>query len=168
MVGLAVERELEPRLAALDVDVVREAYARAGIEARTAWFLDRVADEMARATLIVCRAGATTLAELAAIGRAAVLIPFAAATDDHQRRNARVLEEAGAVEVIDERELGGDRLSSTIERLLADPALRERMGESARGVVEAHRGSLARLLELIETLLAPGEGTSVEAAGASG
>ena len=60
---------------------------------------------MAAADLVICRAGATTLAELAAAGRPAVLIPFPGATDDHQRRNAEVLAGAGAAVLMDEREL---------------------------------------------------------------
>jgi UDP-N-acetylglucosamine--N-acetylmuramyl-(pentapeptide) pyrophosphoryl-undecaprenol N-acetylglucosamine transferase len=105
---------------ARDEAQVRQAYQRAGLAATVAPFIDPVAPEMAAADLVVCRAGATTLAELAALGRPALLVPFPAATDDHQRKNAKVLEAAGAAAVVDERDLSGDRLAETIDGLLRD------------------------------------------------
>jgi UDP-N-acetylglucosamine--N-acetylmuramyl-(pentapeptide) pyrophosphoryl-undecaprenol N-acetylglucosamine transferase len=85
-----------------------------------------------RADLIICRAGATTLAELAAAGKPAVLIPFPAATDDHQRKNARVFAEAGAAVVLDERELTAGRLASISADLVADAPRRQAMGAAIR------------------------------------
>ena len=79
-----------------DLDPVRAGYRAAGITARVEVFLDAVEEDMASADLVVCRAGATTLAEVAAAGRAAVVVPFPHAAHDHQRRNAAVLAEAGA------------------------------------------------------------------------
>jgi hypothetical protein len=72
-------------------DMVREAYGRAGLDARVEPFLDAMDREMAAADLVVSRAGATTLAELTAAGRPAVLVPLPTATDDHQRKNAEAL-----------------------------------------------------------------------------
>jgi UDP-N-acetylglucosamine--N-acetylmuramyl-(pentapeptide) pyrophosphoryl-undecaprenol N-acetylglucosamine transferase len=119
-----------------DVVAVRQQYAAAGIGATAAAFLDPVADQMTRADLVICRAGATTLAELAAARRPAVLVPFPAATDDHQRRNARVLIEAGAAELVDERDLAGARLAEVVGTLLVDPqrlaAMAHAMGSFAR------------------------------------
>ena len=93
-------------------------YQRAGIPARAEPFFDAVAGEMTAADLVICRAGATTLAELAAAGRPAVLIPFPAATDDHQRKNAQVLADAGAAVLLEERtsrpESAGDEAAGTI------------------------------------------------------
>jgi UDP-N-acetylglucosamine--N-acetylmuramyl-(pentapeptide) pyrophosphoryl-undecaprenol N-acetylglucosamine transferase len=87
---------------------------------------------MVAADLVICRAGATTLAELAAIGRPALLVPFPAATDDHQRKNASVLETAGAAAVVDERELSGGRLAGTIGELLGDTGRLAAMGAAMR------------------------------------
>ena len=116
-----------------DLDTVRDGYAHLGIVARTEPFLDAMAREMTMADVVICRAGATTLAELAAIGRSAVLVPFPAATDDHQRKNAQVLASAGAVEVIDETALDGARLCAVVDRLLTDAARRAAMAGAMRG-----------------------------------
>jgi UDP-N-acetylglucosamine--N-acetylmuramyl-(pentapeptide) pyrophosphoryl-undecaprenol N-acetylglucosamine transferase len=70
------------------------------------------------ADLVVCRAGATTLAELAAAGRPAVLVPLPTATDDHQRKNARVLADAGAAVALDQRDLSAARLAAVTSGLL--------------------------------------------------
>jgi len=112
---------------------VRQAYERAGLSATVAPFIDPVAPEMMAADLVVCRAGATTLAELAAIGRPALLVPFPAAADDHQRKNAKVLEAAGAAVVLDERDLSGARVADAIDGLLRDPARLAAMGDAMRG-----------------------------------
>ena len=119
-----------------DVGMVREEYARRGVRARVEAFLDPVVDAMSAADLIVCRAGATTLAELAALGRVAVLVPLPTATDDHQRRNAQVLAAAGAAAVVDEVGMTADGLGRVISALLADAgrltAMRAAMRRFAR------------------------------------
>jgi len=104
-----------------DLESVRDAYRRDGVTARAESFLDLVAGEMIAADLVICRAGATTLAELAACGKPAVLVPFPGATDDHQRKNALVLAEAGAATLLDQRDLTGESLVAAISGLLADP-----------------------------------------------
>ena len=135
---------------ARDLDEVRRAYQSAGVAARAESFLNPVAPEMAAADLVVCRAGATTLAELAASGRPAVLIPYAAATDDHQRRNARVLVAAGAAAMVEESELSGDRLATLVADLLHDDVRRLAMARAMHGQArpEAAGMIVARLLEL--------------------
>jgi UDP-N-acetylglucosamine--N-acetylmuramyl-(pentapeptide) pyrophosphoryl-undecaprenol N-acetylglucosamine transferase len=95
-------------------------------------FIDEMVLEMNIADLVICRAGATTLAELTAAGRAAILVPLPTATDDHQRKNARVLAEAGAAEVVDERELTGQALAARLLALADDPQRRDAMAERAR------------------------------------
>jgi UDP-N-acetylglucosamine--N-acetylmuramyl-(pentapeptide) pyrophosphoryl-undecaprenol N-acetylglucosamine transferase len=115
-----------------DLAAARETYAGAGIAARSESFLDAVAQEMTAADLVIGRAGATTLAELAAAGRPAVLIPLPTATDDHQRKNARVLVDAGAAEMIEQRELTGPQLAGVVSRLLGDPARLAAMGRAMR------------------------------------
>jgi UDP-N-acetylglucosamine--N-acetylmuramyl-(pentapeptide) pyrophosphoryl-undecaprenol N-acetylglucosamine transferase len=110
-----------------DLDLVRDAYRRAGLEARVEAFLFEMDREMKRADLVVCRAGATTLSELAAAGRPAILVPLPTAADDHQRKNAEVIAKAGGAEVIEERQLTGERLGAAIVRLASDREYRERM-----------------------------------------
>jgi UDP-N-acetylglucosamine--N-acetylmuramyl-(pentapeptide) pyrophosphoryl-undecaprenol N-acetylglucosamine transferase len=129
---------------------VAHEYERAGITARVEAFLEGVADEMRAATLVICRAGATTLAELAAAGRPAVIVPLPTATDDHQRRNARVLADAGAAIAVEERELGEGRLARLVAGLLADPARRREMSAAMRTFAkpDAAASIAARVQEL--------------------
>jgi len=133
-----------------DLATVRQEYERAGITARTEAFFDAMADEMAAADLVISRAGATTLAELAAAGRPALLVPFPAATDDHQRRNAEVLVEAHAAAMIEERQLSADRLADTAAELVADPGRRDRMASAMRAFArpDAAARIVDRLIEL--------------------
>lgn len=111
---------------------VRAAYEAAGVTAEVLAFLDDMPARMAAADLVVCRAGATTLAEITAAGRAAVLIPLPSATDDHQRRNAEALARAGAAEVLDQAELTAERLATIVGSLLADDQRRAAMAAAAR------------------------------------
>ena len=115
-----------------DVSMVRDAYTRAGLEARVEPFLYVMDREMNEADVLVCRAGATTLAEIAAAARAAILIPLPTATDDHQRRNAEVLAAAGAAELLEERDLSGDELAARVLSLAQDPERRDRMARAVR------------------------------------
>jgi UDP-N-acetylglucosamine--N-acetylmuramyl-(pentapeptide) pyrophosphoryl-undecaprenol N-acetylglucosamine transferase len=126
--ALAIVHQTGPR----DEDSVREGYRKAGVPAEVYAYLDDMPRHMADADLLVCRAGATTLAELTAAGRAAVLIPFPDATDDHQRKNAAALAEAGAAVVVDERELTAEGLAATIGGLLRDDARRAQVAARAR------------------------------------
>lgn len=112
-----------------------EAYERAGISferVRVVPYLDDMAAQFEAADLILCRSGASTMAELAAAGRAAVLVPFPQAADDHQRKNADVFVAAGAAEMVVEGELTKERLLEVLRNLLADNPRREQMGEQAR------------------------------------
>jgi UDP-N-acetylglucosamine--N-acetylmuramyl-(pentapeptide) pyrophosphoryl-undecaprenol N-acetylglucosamine transferase len=115
-----------------DLEMVREGYLGAGLGARVEPFLYAMDREMKAAQVVVCRAGATTLAEITAAGRAAVLVPLPTATDDHQRKNADVLARAGAAEVIDQRELTGMRFAAAVLALAHDKERRERMARAAR------------------------------------
>ncbi|MGH9844678.1 MAG: undecaprenyldiphospho-muramoylpentapeptide beta-N-acetylglucosaminyltransferase, partial [Blastocatellia bacterium] len=83
-----------------DYDRVRAVYLENGIKADVKPFVEKIVDEFARADLVVCRAGATTVAELAAAGKPAIMIPFPFAADDHQRKNAEAVENAGAGQMI--------------------------------------------------------------------
>ena len=115
-----------------DVERVRAAYLAAGLEARVEAFLYEMEREMSNADLVVCRAGATTLSELAAAGRPAILIPLPTATDDHQRRNAEVIARIGGAEVIEERELSGDRLADLLVALTKNAQRRADMSRAIR------------------------------------
>jgi UDP-N-acetylglucosamine--N-acetylmuramyl-(pentapeptide) pyrophosphoryl-undecaprenol N-acetylglucosamine transferase len=97
---------------------VSGAYAAAGRAAAVHAFLNDMEAQFARADLVVCRSGATTCAELTAAGKAAILIPFAQAADDHQRINARALTTGGAARMIEEQDLTGEALGRTITALL--------------------------------------------------
>jgi len=133
-----------------DLAHVRQEYERAGIPARAEAFFDTMADEMAAADLVISRAGATTLAELAASGRPALLVPFPAATDDHQRRNAEVLVGAGAAAMIEERHLSAERLADTAAELVADRGRRARMATAMRTFARPDAASriVDRLIEI--------------------
>jgi UDP-N-acetylglucosamine--N-acetylmuramyl-(pentapeptide) pyrophosphoryl-undecaprenol N-acetylglucosamine transferase len=102
------------------LDEAREAYAKAGVEARVVPFIEDMADSYGWADLTVCRAGALTLAELTAAGLGALLVPFPHAVDDHQTRNAEVLVAAGAAELIQERDLDVQQLAQRLTSLLQD------------------------------------------------
>lgn len=115
-----------------DLEQVRTAYAKVNITARVDAFINDLDEEMSRADLIVCRAGATTLAEVTAAGRAAVLVPFPSATDDHQRKNAETLAAAGAAVMLLQRDLTSATLARTVTDLLNDAPARARMAEAAR------------------------------------
>jgi UDP-N-acetylglucosamine--N-acetylmuramyl-(pentapeptide) pyrophosphoryl-undecaprenol N-acetylglucosamine transferase len=126
------------------------AYAVTGVDfsrVRVQPYLDGMVAEIAVADLILCRGGASTVAELAAAGRAAVLVPFAAAADDHQRKNADVLVEAGAAVLIAEAELTGERVLKELSGLLSDEARRRTMGECARTL--AHRDAVEQIAQMI-------------------
>src|SRR5213075_3506391 len=97
-----------------DVEVVRAGYRAAGIQADVEPFFYDMGRRLAHADVIVCRAGATTLAEVAAAGRPAILIPLPTATDDHQRKNAEALAAAGAADVLLQNELNGASLADRI------------------------------------------------------
>jgi UDP-N-acetylglucosamine--N-acetylmuramyl-(pentapeptide) pyrophosphoryl-undecaprenol N-acetylglucosamine transferase len=113
-------------------DEVEARYRELGIRARVVTFIDEIARAYSNAALVVARAGATTLAELCAIGRPSILIPFPFAADDHQAKNAKALEEQGASICIRESELEVDALGGLIGDLLDDSAKRQAMARAAR------------------------------------
>lgn len=118
-----------------DLESTRAVVDRAqddSLRARVLSYIDDMAAAWRVADLVVCRAGALTLAELTTVGRPAVLVPFPHATDDHQRHNARALAEAGAARWIDDNDLDGDRLFDEVRALIDDPDTRTRMAEAAR------------------------------------
>jgi UDP-N-acetylglucosamine--N-acetylmuramyl-(pentapeptide) pyrophosphoryl-undecaprenol N-acetylglucosamine transferase len=136
-----------------DVEMVRDAYRRSGLQAEVEPFLFDMGRRLGQADLIVCRAGATTLAEITAAGRAAILIPLPTATDDHQRRNAEAMAAHGAAEVMLQADASGARLADRIRALAGDAAARARMAGAARRLArpDAARTIVDRALGLAET-----------------
>lgn len=135
---------------ARDVEEVRDGYMRAGLEATVEPFLYAMDREMRAADVAVCRAGATTLAEIAAAGLPAILVPLPTATDDHQRSNADALVKHGAALMIEQRELTGERLAADLLSLAGDPAGRRRMSDAVRTLAKpyAARVIVDRAIEL--------------------
>jgi len=156
--------EAAPRLAAAggvevthqtgerDVELVRRGYQEAGLAARVEPFLYAMDREMKSADLVISRAGATTIAELTAAGRAAILIPLPTAADDHQKKNAEVLAHAGAAELIEQKDLAGGALADRILALTGDAARRQAIAQAARSFArpDAAKTIVDRALELAE------------------
>lgn len=115
-------------------DEARAAYAQAGVEAEVSPFIADMAQAFAWADLVVCRSGASTLAEICAVGVASVLVPFAAAVDDHQTRNAQYLVEAGAAVLLRQDAGLAGHLQQQLQQLHDDPARRMAMAQAARGL----------------------------------
>jgi UDP-N-acetylglucosamine--N-acetylmuramyl-(pentapeptide) pyrophosphoryl-undecaprenol N-acetylglucosamine transferase len=115
-----------------DCAFVREAYLREGFAAEVIPFIDDMAGAYRDASLVVCRAGATTIAEVTACGKACIFIPYPHAVDDHQRRNAEALLKKGAGFMLLERELTGESLARMIGEILTEPGKIEAAGHNAR------------------------------------
>src|SRR6202021_2153540 len=131
-----------------DYNAVRTAYARREINAEVVPFLTNMAERFAWADGIVCRAGAITAAEIAAAGRAAIFIPFGAATDSHQLRNAQEMARAGAGRLITESELTAERLTSEVFSLIDQPEHIEKQSTAARTL--ARPNATRDIVNLIE------------------
>jgi len=166
-----VLNEVMPKVAALLLEAVPEleivhqvggrheasaaaAYAAAGLAGETRLrvvpYLDGMVEEFAAADLMLCRSGASTVAELAAAGKASVLVPFAAAADDHQRKNADAFVAAGAAEMVTEAELSVEGVVGLLAGLLKDRARLLEMGERARGL--AHPDAVERIAGMVAEL----------------
>ena len=137
-----------------DYNEVRAAYDQAGLTATTAAEVSKFIDDMpayfARADLVLCRSGASTVAEITAAGKPAIFVPFPLAADDHQRRNADALEKLQAAVVLEETRLDEVWLVDTICALLEDPARLARMSEAARAM--AHPEAAKDIAELAARL----------------
>ena len=112
------------------------AYADAGVAASVESFIADMAEAYAWADLVVCRAGASTLAELCAVGIGSVLVPFAAAVDDHQTKNAQYLVERGAAVLLKQDERLAPRLQEILRELAADAPRRLAMADAARSLAK--------------------------------
>lgn len=140
----ALERlkDLGPRLRVVhqtgeaDYARIRTAYQSLPFESSVAPFIDKMDEAYAQADLVLCRAGASTVAELALFGKPAILAPYPYAADDHQRWNAEALRKEGAAEMILDRELTGDLLARKIRALFQDAKGLEAMGRAARKLAQ--------------------------------
>jgi UDP-N-acetylglucosamine--N-acetylmuramyl-(pentapeptide) pyrophosphoryl-undecaprenol N-acetylglucosamine transferase len=136
-----------------DFEHVKQAYRNAGwerVDVRP--YISDMVDSFAAADLIICRAGATTCAELSAAGKAAIMIPLPTAADDHQRKNAEALQRAGAATMILQKDLTGARLANEIGDLIGSPAKIVEMGSAARNL--AKKDAAEATVDIIEELLA--------------
>jgi UDP-N-acetylglucosamine--N-acetylmuramyl-(pentapeptide) pyrophosphoryl-undecaprenol N-acetylglucosamine transferase len=115
-----------------DLEMVRDGYRRTGLQARVEPFIYNMDREMKAADIVVARAGATTLAELAAAGRTAILVPLPTATDDHQRKNAEAFVRHGAAVMVEQKQLSGERLADELFALANDPERRRSIAAAAR------------------------------------
>lgn len=117
-----------------DRDAVADTYKAKGTTAEVLPFIMDMAAAYQAADLLICRAGATSIAEITAAAKAAILIPFPAAVEDHQTKNAEVLVQAGAAEMIPEKELTGARLAAAIKRYYESPELLREMEIRSAGL----------------------------------
>lgn len=159
--ALALNRTVPAALALLAADVrptvrhqcgertlaaARDAYTKCGVEVELLPFIEDMAEVYAWADLVVCRAGALTVAELCAAGVPALFVPYPAAVDDHQTANARPMADAGAAAIIQENELSADRLATLLREWLQSRAELMRRAEMARSL--ARPNALQRITEL--------------------
>lgn len=135
-----------------DFGWVRECYGRAGLKAEIVRFIDDMPACFARSDLIISRSGASTVAEIAAAGRPAILIPFPHATDDHQRRNALVLARRGAVLVLEEEQSSGESLARLLLDLGKDRSRLRDMSRAGKSLAQPE--SVNRIIQLMEELVA--------------
>jgi len=134
-----------------EVANVQDAYRTSAFpDARVVPYLDPIVDEIAAADLVVSRSGAMTIGELAAVGRASILIPFAAASNNHQELNARVVERAGGAIVIAERELTPERLGLAIDAIVHDSERAAAMGTAAKSL--AVPDATKKIVDLLEKI----------------
>jgi UDP-N-acetylglucosamine--N-acetylmuramyl-(pentapeptide) pyrophosphoryl-undecaprenol N-acetylglucosamine transferase len=139
-----------------DIERVRSQYAELGIPAEVMTYIEDMALKLADAHLMIGRAGASTIAELTASGRPAILIPFAAATDDHQTANAREMVNAGGARAIAQANFTPDVLARQIEALAMDPVALNNAAARALSVGRPHAArDLADLVERIGNGVAP-------------
>jgi UDP-N-acetylglucosamine--N-acetylmuramyl-(pentapeptide) pyrophosphoryl-undecaprenol N-acetylglucosamine transferase len=132
-IGEAVRPQVRHQ-AGRTLEQAEAAYAAAGVTADVSAFIDDMAAAYGWADIVICRSGALTVAELAAAGVGALLVPYPYAVDDHQRANGQYLVNAGAATLIDQSALSVERLASEIEHLCADRAALLARAEAARSV----------------------------------
>lgn len=155
---LALPEDLRGRIAVVqqtrpeDLERVRAAYAAAGMDAELSPFFADVAALLSAAHVVIARAGASTVAELAVAGRPAILVPLPGAIDDHQSANAQALAQAGGAIVLPQAGFTAPVLTARVAGLFGDPTGLARMAEAAR--TQARVDAAARLADRVEAHLA--------------
>ncbi len=129
---------------------ISDEFAHTGLEGEVLPFFENMPAAFAAADLIVCRAGASAVAEISAAGKPSILVPFPGAADQHQQRNAEALERAAAAKLVLDGEMNGDRFFKEVEQLAVDPERLYAMGERARTF--AHPRAAERAAEILEQI----------------
>jgi UDP-N-acetylglucosamine--N-acetylmuramyl-(pentapeptide) pyrophosphoryl-undecaprenol N-acetylglucosamine transferase len=137
-----------------DYAAVQAAYQQVGISGEVHKFIDDMPATFGRADLLVCRSGASSVGEITAAGKPAIFVPFPRAADDHQNKNARALESAGAAVVVEETKLEAAYLVETIATLFNDPARLRAMSAAAKSL--AHPKAVEEITEMVNRLAEPG------------
>jgi UDP-N-acetylglucosamine--N-acetylmuramyl-(pentapeptide) pyrophosphoryl-undecaprenol N-acetylglucosamine transferase len=135
-----------------DYDTVLAAYEKTGGLGEVHKFIDDMPVTFAKADLLVCRSGASSVAEIAAAGKPAIFVPFPRAADDHQNVNARALERAGAAIVVEESNLEAAYLVDTIAAVIGDRSRLQNMSEAAK--LLAHPNAVEEIAAMVESLIA--------------
>jgi len=138
-----------------ELEGVQVGYAKAGVTAEVSAFIDDMPAAFARADLIVCRSGASTVAEITAAGKAAIFVPFPRAADDHQTKNAEALANANAAVLVPQSELTSEKLALEIVRLFSDRAQLARMSEATRNL--SHADAAGQIAEIAVKLAGQGK-----------
>ena len=145
---LRLRLKIEQQTRMESMESARHTYAEAGVEAVIAPFFRDMAGRLGAAHLVIGRAGASTVCELAVAGLPSVLVPLAIAADDHQRFNAKLLTDVGAAEVVAEHHMTAEHLADVLARILGDAAGLTRMAAAARSV--AQPDAAERLADLVD------------------
>lgn len=135
--GIRIQHQTGER----DFEKVDSAYKQAGFPAQVSRFIDDMPSAFEQADLVLCRSGASTVAEITAAGKPAIFVPFPFAADDHQLKNAEAVEKAGAARLIRESELTPERLAKAVAKLLGNPTDLMQMAANARAL--SHRNAAA-------------------------
>ncbi len=133
-----------------DYNDVQASYSSAGIAAEVSAFIDNMPQKFAQADLLVCRSGASTVAEVTAAGKPAIFVPFPQAADDHQRRNAEAIAQGGAAVLIPQAELTPERLAKTIVELMSSRARLQEMSQKAKAL--SHHDAAGRVARMVAEL----------------
>ncbi|OFV95955.1 MAG: undecaprenyldiphospho-muramoylpentapeptide beta-N-acetylglucosaminyltransferase [Acidobacteria bacterium RIFCSPLOWO2_12_FULL_54_10] len=133
-----------------EYDAVRDACSKTDARVEVFAYAEQMSELFGKADLVVCRAGANTIAELSAAGRASILVPYPTAADQHQLRNAEAMERVGAARLIVDKEFSGERFAKEVWELLHDAGELRSMEKAARAA--AHADATERIVEEIERL----------------
>lgn len=134
-----------------DLSRVEQAYAASGVRANVAAFFKNLPEEMAKASLVIGRAGASTVAELTVIGRPSILVPLPHALDNDQLNNAKRVAAAGGGLLLEQKDITTESLTATVAELLSDPSRLAQMAAAAKSIGKPD--AVVRLADLVEVLM---------------